>query len=159
MRIESGRVVVGEPIPEFSIAANQMPSLPALLAADATTFYAGRNAHSVDRLYRQSSYYAASWYLVHMFMHGKGDYRDRFHDFLDALKRREPAAQAWARSFDEATSRRLALDYLEYLRVDSLPAGFVAVDVQGTDKVAAMVRVMPAEEVRRLWDRLRRGAP
>jgi hypothetical protein len=157
MRIESGRVVVGDPIPEYSIAANQMPSLAALLAADATTFYAGRDAHSVERLYQQSSYYAGAWYLVHMFMHGEGDYRGRFHDFLDALKRREPSAQAWARVFDAATSRRLALDYLEYLRSDSLAAGFVAVDAPTENNDPFAERVMPKEEIERLWTRLRRG--
>jgi hypothetical protein len=158
MRIESGRVVVGDPIPEFAIAANRLPSLSALLTADATTFYAGSDAHSVEGMHQQISYYAASWYLVHMFMHGKADYRGRLHDFLDALKRREPAGQAWARAFDEATSRRLALDYLEYLRADSLDAGFVAVDVPTTDKIDWTERVMPADEVQRLWARLRRRA-
>ena len=158
MRIEPGRVVVGNPIQEFSIAANQMPSLPALLAADAAKFYAGRVEHSVEGLYQQSSYYAAAWYLVHMFLHGKAEYRGRFHDFLDALKRREPAARAWARAFDEATLQRLAVDYLEYLRTDSLDAGFVTVDVPNIEKTNAMERVMPADEVRRWWDRLRRTA-
>jgi hypothetical protein len=158
MRIEPDRVVVGNPILEFNIAANQMPSLPSLLTADTGKFYAGRDAHSVEGLYQQTSYYAAAWYLVHMFMHGKAEYRERFHDFLDALKRHEPAAAAWKRVFDEATLRRLAADYLEYLRTDSLDAGFVPLAVRTTDKIDATERTMPTEEVRLLWDRLRRAA-
>jgi hypothetical protein len=158
MRIESGRVVVGNAIPEFSMAANQMPSLPALLAADASIFYAGRDAHSVEGLHQQTSFYVAAWFLVHMFMHGKADYRGRFHDFLDALKRRESATQAWKRAFDEATLRRLEVDYLEYLRTDPLPAGYVTVDVPIAEKVESMHRVMPTAEVDRLWDRLWRSA-
>ena len=158
MRIESDRVVVGNPILEFSVAANQMPSLPALLAADSKKFYAGRDQHSVEGMYQQSSYYAAAWYLVHMFMHGKSDYRGRFHDFLDALKRREPATAAFRRTFDEGTLDRLAADYLEYLRTDSLAAGFVPLNVRTTDIVHADERAMPAEEVRRFLDRLRRAS-
>jgi len=159
MRIESGRVVVGDPIGGYEISANQMPSLGALLKADAATFYAGRQAHSVEGSYQQTSYYVGAWYLVHMFMHAKGDYRGRFHDFLDALKRRQPAAAAWARSFDEGISRRLAADYLEYLRTDSLDAGFVAIDLQSIERRDWTERAMTTEEVQRLWARLGRGAP
>jgi hypothetical protein len=158
IRIESGRAVVGDPVHGYEISANQMPSLGALLRADAATFYAGRQAHSVEGSYQQTSYYVGAWYLVHMFMHAKGEYRGRFHDFLDALKRREAAASAWARSFDEAVSRRLAADYLEYQRTDSLEAGFVAIDLESIDRRDWVERSMTAEEVQRLWGRLRRVA-
>jgi hypothetical protein len=157
MRVEPGRVVVGDPIEGSGIPANQMPSLSALLAADATTFYAGRNAHSVDGMYQQTSYYAGCWYLVHMFMHANENYRTRFLDFLDALKRREPAANAWVRAFDETISRQLAVDYLEYLRADSLAPGFVPLETPTKGEVHTIERLMPAEEVRRLWARLDRG--
>jgi hypothetical protein len=154
LRIESGRVVLGEPISSFGISANQMPALNALLAADPAVFYAGRAEHSVEGLYQQTAYYTAAWYLVHMFMHDKGDYRGRFHDFLDALKRRVPYASAWARSFDDATMPRLARDYLEYLRSDSLDAGFVAIEVQTIDKVGSTDRVIPQEQLQGYWARL-----
>jgi hypothetical protein len=157
MRIESGRVVLGEPIEAFAMPANMVPSLFALLTADAATFYAGGNAHSVEGLHQQSSFYAASWNLVHMLMHGKEEYRNRFQDFLEALKRREPAERAWRRMFDEETSRKLARDYLEYLRSD-LDAGFVPIDVHRVSKVNAMERIMAPEEVRTLLSSLsRRG--
>lgn len=49
-------------------------------------------------------------------------------------------------------------DYLEYLRSDSLEAGFLAIDVPTKDKVASEDRVMPPQEVEALWARLRRVA-
>jgi hypothetical protein len=154
MRIESGRVVLGTPVTGFEMSANQMPTLAALLRADGAVFYAGRAEHSVEGMYQQTAYYVAAWYLVHMLMHDKGDYRPRFHDFLDALKQGVPASEAWARTFDEATSRRLAHDYQEYLRTDSLDAGFVSIDVKSSDQVTSVDRVIPQEELRAFWTRL-----
>jgi len=158
MRIERGRIVLGDPTSSYGLASNQMPSLTALITADQRIFYAGRDTHSVDGLYQQGSFYAAAWHLVRLFMQDTGDYHRRFYQFLGALTQGAPPQAAWARSFDGATYRRLARDYLEYLRSETFDTGFVAVDVRPSTDVVRQERTMPAEETRLLWIRLGRVA-
>jgi hypothetical protein len=156
MRIERGRIVLGEPAGNYGLVATQLPGLTALITADRAAFYAGHEA-SVEGLYRQGSYYAASWFLVRMLMQDGGDYHRRFYRYLDALTQRVPPQAAWARSFDGATYRRLAHDYLEYFRSE-FETGAVAVDVTAPTNVVWAQRILPAEETRSLWARLGRAA-
>ena len=156
MRIEKGRVVLGEPVSTAGFTPNQLPALTALISADPRIFYGGRDPHSVEGLYQQGGYYTAAWHLVRLLMQDTGDYHRRFYQYLEALTVRVPPQAAWARSFDGATYHRLARDYLEFLRSDSFDTGFVTVDVRPATEVARQGRVMPADETRRLWARLGR---
>lgn len=155
MRIEKGRIVLGEPATtsDFGLKATQMPGLTALITADRSVFYAGFYRHSVESVYQQESFYVASACLVRMLMLDKGDYHRRFLRYLDDLTRHVPPQAAWARSFDGATYRRLERDYAEFFRAEP-ETGVVAADVRSLPNVVRQARLVAANEMQSLWSHL-----
>jgi hypothetical protein len=155
MRIEAGRIVLGEPAASagFGFQATQMPGLTALITADRSVFYAGFARHSAESMYQRASFYVASWCLVRMLMLDQGDYHRRFYRYLDALTHRVPPQAAWARAFDGATYRRLEHDYAEYFRAE-LETAFVAVHLRVPSDVVRHERVIPKDEMNSLWSHL-----
>jgi hypothetical protein len=155
MRIEKGRIVLGEPAMSagFGFEATQMPRLTTLITADQSVFYAGMDGHSVERLSQQGTFYVASWCLVRLLMLDRGDYNKRFNRYLDALTHHVPPQAAWGHAFDGATYRRLSRDYSEFFR-SPMETGFVSYDATSAAKVVQEERVVPDGEMRSLWARL-----
>jgi tetratricopeptide (TPR) repeat protein len=116
MKIEGGRVVLGEIPPGRLVDPSLVPTVEELVRADHAAFYgqwtrAGTDEGAVHR----ARYYAGAYALVHLFRNGPDDQRKRFDDFVDAMNGGLRADDAWARTLGSVSSDALERAFREHL--------------------------------------------
>jgi hypothetical protein len=177
MRIEEDRLVVGDDLPsaafwrqthystawhessiQLLIPAYKAPGVRDLVDSERATFSPAAEHEVVSRKEREemTSYYAASWKLVHLLMNGPdAQTRARFQSFLSALGPRVDPRDAFRATFGEDLSGLEAL-YRPYLTAEATSRRNIPYAAATAGGAAAKVttRSMSDGEIHTLWDQL-----
>lgn len=130
---DGSEAVIGRPVAEhvLQLQTSQLLKLPELLAAD-------RDSPLYNEQNRRSIFYAQSWALSHLIMHGRSALlrgqpprRKEVVDYMDAITQGMPPLEAWQRAFGVFDVER---ELRKYIRSDSF--GFVRTKI--TDKLVAV---------------------
>jgi hypothetical protein len=114
MRIESGRVALGEVPPGRLVDPSLIPTVRELVQADHATFYGHWTGGDFDAIHR-ARFYAGAYALVHMFRNGPDEQRKRFDDFVDAMNGGARAPHAWARPIGTVSGDKLERAFRTHL--------------------------------------------
>jgi len=119
MRFEGDELFLGDVPRGYTVAAEIMPTVAQLRAADRATFYASGVRNPDERSRIVNLYYHAAWALVHFLSNGPDERRAQFRRFLVAMKQGDSAAAAWSRVFGATSEEELQAEFAAYQRATS----------------------------------------
>jgi hypothetical protein len=150
LRVEGGRVVLGDVVPERQAFPPRMLLRPSeIIDADARWVYAEREKARQSEIQK---FYESAWLLVHLLRNGPEAYRSRFRVLADALKRGLTAREAWTEAVKGLDPAQLEHDFRVHARGPTWK--LIAGPVAPGRAVSITERALRPAEVHLLWARL-----
>ncbi|HEY3821545.1 MAG TPA: hypothetical protein VGL81_30470 [Polyangiaceae bacterium] len=157
MRIDDGKVFLGEP-PRWTVYnPDVLPPVSALLAMDYQHLTATDLPDDYTRTQKTANNYLGAWALVHFFRNGPDSYRGRFQRFVSDMNRGARAKEAWSSAFGDLPAATLEADYRSYLTAERWDV-FTRPLTRATVEPLESVDVIADADVHLLWLRTVAGA-
>jgi tetratricopeptide (TPR) repeat protein len=144
MRLEQGRAILGEVVPERFLPLQFLPSVHDIVSADRATFYGG----DADRTL---TYYSGASALTHFFRNGPDVQRGRFQAYINAMNLGARSSEAWARTIGAEPPEVLEREFRRYVVGVSEWDLMQAPLARAKEPVLEGFRALSDEETHLLW--------
>ena len=118
LRVENGKMILGDVVPGAYAPAGVAPSVRELLAANQSTFYANDVAIPYRREEVRALYYSAAFAFVHYLSNGPANEDDlltRFRLLKSSLGEGKSFVETWPKTLGEVPLETLEREYLQYV--------------------------------------------